>query len=298
MLDKYKDNQKLFYNYITRCFANNKLSHAYLIELNDLKYGYDLAFDLAKFFLCNGSYDKKKCDMIDNNCYSNFILIDSESVIKKELILDLQRKFSFKSVDDSRKVYLIKDASLLNDSSANSLLKFLEEPTDDIIAILLTNNINDVKDTIVSRCQVINLVNNESFDYRNLFDYVLDDAVNDADELIKNEYEKFLSFYKDLELNGYLVLKNKDIYDMNSCLDSLYKFGIYLYFDLINAILDNCKDEFLPSSDVKEIILSKNNLKKLIKKVTILNRYVIMNKYNVNKNLFFDNFIIKFGGVK
>lgn len=298
MLEKYKDSQKLFYNYINHCFVNDKISHAYLIELNGVKYGYDLALDLAKFFLCNGSYDEKKCNMIDNGLYSNFFLIDSESVIKKENILELQRRFSFKSVDNNKKVYFIKDASLLNDSSANSLLKFLEEPIDDTIAILLTNNINDVKETIVSRCQVINLVNNDKFDYKSLFNYILNDEISNVDELIDNEYKKYLDFFNSLETNGYLVLKNKNIYDMSINIDSLFKFGIYLYFDLINVILNNCKGSFLPDSDIKDNILIKNDLKTLTKKVSILNKYVILNKYNINKNLFLDNFIIMFGGVK
>ena len=43
--------------------------------------------------------------------------------------------------------------------AANSMLKFLEEPEDNIVAILMTNNINNVLSTIISRCKVFKLSN-------------------------------------------------------------------------------------------------------------------------------------------
>ena len=46
----------------------------------------------------------------------------------------------------------------MTEQAANSLLKFLEEPEDDIIAILSCKNISAVLPTIISRCQQIKLV--------------------------------------------------------------------------------------------------------------------------------------------
>jgi DNA polymerase III gamma/tau subunit len=45
----------------------------------------------------------------------------------------------------------------MNIQTANSILKFLEEPIDEIIAILVVDNINLMLPTIISRCQVIKL---------------------------------------------------------------------------------------------------------------------------------------------
>ena len=45
----------------------------------------------------------------------------------------------------------------MNSFSANTILKFLEEPNENIIAFLLTNNRYHVIDTIVSRCQILSL---------------------------------------------------------------------------------------------------------------------------------------------
>ena len=60
---------------------------------------------------------------------------------------------------------VINDVELLNTSAANSILKFLEEPEENIIAILITSNRNLVINTIVSRCQVIRYYVKESFDF-------------------------------------------------------------------------------------------------------------------------------------
>ena len=61
MLDKYSDSQKLFYEYFNRINKDGHVSHAYLIECNGVSYSFNLALDLAKFFLCNGVYDEKIC---------------------------------------------------------------------------------------------------------------------------------------------------------------------------------------------------------------------------------------------
>lgn len=74
--------------------------------------------------------------------------------------MDLQSEFSKKSIEGSKKVYIIKSADKMNIQTANSILKFLEEPIDEIIAILVVDNINLMLPTIISRCQVIKLNKN------------------------------------------------------------------------------------------------------------------------------------------
>lgn len=167
-------------------------------------------FSLAKFFLCDGKYDERICNLVDARNYSNFIIFDDLSDIKKEQIINLKQSFSLKSQDNRNMVYLIRDASLLNKSSANSLLKFLEEPEDGIIAILLTDNVSRVIDTISSRCQIINLINNDKFDYKTIFNYYSVDDGN-FDDFIDREFSLFASFYDNLEQKGIDMLIDKSI---------------------------------------------------------------------------------------
>ena len=84
-------------------------------------------------------------------------------------------------------IYIIKNCEKLNSSSANCILKFLEEPEDDIIAILLTDNINMVLPTIKSRCQILNFKNNNSNKMKNILFFVgLDITDEDKEKFIHN----------------------------------------------------------------------------------------------------------------
>ena len=90
MLNKYKDMQVIFYNYITTSFNNGKISHAYLIESNGVNYAFDLAVDLAKFFLCDGNYDEEICNLIDVGNYPGFRILGNvlaEDLFNKEASL-------------------------------------------------------------------------------------------------------------------------------------------------------------------------------------------------------------------
>ena len=61
---------------------------------------------------------------------------------RQEKILELRTRFQEKPIESKNNVYIINDCEFLGPSAANSILKFLEEPIDDIIAILIVDNIN------------------------------------------------------------------------------------------------------------------------------------------------------------
>ncbi len=292
MLAKYKELQKNFYDYITRSFSENKLSHAYLIETSGISYAKNLARDLAKFLICNGVYDAKICNLIDLGNYPGLIEFDGEEIIKKDDILELQRRFSSKSTDDKRQVYIIYDASLLNDFSANSLLKFLEDPSDDVIAIFLVNNVNTVKSTIRSRCQVLNLINHEDIDYRDLFKKYYN-KTSSLEDFIAEEYNKYLNFYVGYEKSKEKVLGDKDIYMLCNHMNELLRFGFYLYVDSLYNKLNIRKKKIV---DCEDFITNNNEISDIIRKIEVITRFSFLCENNVNNNLFMDNFIISMGG--
>ena len=244
MLEKYKDTQTIFYNFVNLSFKNNKIFHAYLIEANDVGYADELVLDFAKFFLCDGEIDKKLIEQIDMGICSNFKIIDAEKEIKKNEVLDLQKEFSLKAVNNGKMVYIINNADRLNKYASNSLLKFLEEPESDIIAILKTNKVNDVLGTIVSRCQVLNLISNDNFDCSNIFRKFYDE-VDDFDDFFEKNFDEFIDFYYNYELKGVTVLAAENIYLFNDKMKFLLEFGLYLYFDVFNYMLLGEKNKYI-----------------------------------------------------
>ena len=178
--------KKNYLQYIDEIIKNKKVSHAYLIEVDN--YDQDLVYvlDFIKMIICNLSYGElqstsnKIINLIDNNNYPDIRVISSDtSIIKKSQMLDLQKEYSNKSLYSDKRFYIIKEAEKLNASSANTILKCLEEPEDGIIAILLTDNRYHVLDTILSRCQILSLKENEfNFSYSDEFADFLDCVLN------------------------------------------------------------------------------------------------------------------------
>jgi DNA polymerase-3 subunit delta' len=114
--------------------------------------------EYMKSIVCTGN-DCVWCKKIDTDSYFDFIKIDgNKETIKKEQIQDVISRYS-KSSTESRgiKFYVIYGIENSTTQAINSLLKFLEEPTNNTYAILTTRSDNFVLPTIKSRCQIYKL---------------------------------------------------------------------------------------------------------------------------------------------
>jgi len=72
--------------------------------------------------------------------------------IRTQVVSDSQ----IKPYASNRKVYIIPEAHLLREDAQNALLKTIEEPPEYVVVILLTNNVNSLLPTILSRCVELN----------------------------------------------------------------------------------------------------------------------------------------------
>ncbi|OCA80703.1 DNA polymerase III subunit delta' [Bacillus sp. FJAT-27225] len=148
---------------IKNSFLKGRIAHAYLLEGMRGTGKRDTAIVLAKALYCENSIDGYKpcetclnCKRITSGNHPDIHLIEPDGLsIKKQQIKDLQEEFSKKGMESSRKVYMVIDAEKMSVGAANSLLKFLEEPGADTVALLLTENPQRMLPTILSRCQTI-----------------------------------------------------------------------------------------------------------------------------------------------
>jgi DNA polymerase-3 subunit delta' len=141
-----------------------KVSHAYIFS-GPLGTGRrQMALTFAKAIFCteqNGDACNVclECRKADNSNHSNLHWVSPEgSAIKIDQIRRLQKDFSYKATSSYSKVYIITEAERLTPQAANSLLKFLEEPLPDIVAILITENGQALLPTIRSRAQWVPFV--------------------------------------------------------------------------------------------------------------------------------------------
>ena len=207
-----------FCEFIDHIVRNNKVSHAYLFELNNYDDEYDEVLKFVKTLICNkktsfASIDGCNlcniCNLIDNNNCPDFFVIEPDGKeIKKNQLIWLREEYQNKSILGLKRVYLIKQAETMNSFAANSILKFLEEPNEDVVAILLTTNKYKMLDTIVSRCQYYKF----EFDYSNRNYNVNNELLVFLDFLSKKDLFKNYNYIIEKifvdKLNLAIVLKN------------------------------------------------------------------------------------------
>lgn len=137
---------------LANAYASNKLSHAYLFEGDDAQSMQKVAINFAKLILCNND---EQCEAKVNTLnHPNFMYVSSEeSTIKKEKVEQLVHHMNQLPIEGNYKVYIVEDFEKLTVQGENSILKFLEEPPQNTIAILLSTKPEQILDTIHSRCQ-------------------------------------------------------------------------------------------------------------------------------------------------
>ncbi len=96
------------------------------------------------------------CRMFAGGSHPDFEIIKpSGQNIRIKQILELIEKLSLKPSYASKRVIFVKQTHRLNQESANSFLKILEEPPLDTLIVLSTTDENLLLETIVSRCQSV-----------------------------------------------------------------------------------------------------------------------------------------------
>ncbi len=272
--------RKKFNEYISKYIKNDRINHAYMIETNYTD-KVTLAKELVNLIIKNDSVTID--DMIKNE---DLIILSSDTnlILVKE-IENLKEKFKTKSIYDKKRIYIIDGAEKLNDSSSNKLLKFLEEPEQDIIAILLTNNKNKVINTIVSRCQLLRFILNENKfkkienDYiENMFDFLMN---------IEENKEAAIAFPNRMNL--------KNLNDRKYCFDFLNNL-LYIYDDVLNYKVGKKINYFENNIDKLEIISSNNDTKDIMRKIDAINQCIYRLKFNPNIRLLLDKLIMLMTG--
>ena len=77
--------------------------------------------------------------------------------ISIEQIRQMQHSANLPPFEGKFKVFIIDGAEMLSLEAANSLLKTLEEPAENVVFVLLTVNAAAIPETVLSRCQKIEL---------------------------------------------------------------------------------------------------------------------------------------------
>ena len=147
---------------LQQAFEKERLAHAYLFEGPAGAGKREISDFFAKLLLCEDPAQNvpcetcRSCRLYESGNHPGISTIQPDGqFIKIDQIRELIAMMSKTGFTRGRKIYIIEEADRMNQSSANALLKFLEEPGQDVTAILLTERLHSIMSTIRSRCQLI-----------------------------------------------------------------------------------------------------------------------------------------------
>ncbi|MFC4403555.1 DNA polymerase III subunit delta' [Gracilibacillus xinjiangensis] len=181
---------------ITNSIRKNRISHAYLLHGDKGTGKSSLAQLLAKSIFCKNRNQFEPCqECVDckrinsGNHPDVHVITPDGASIKTDQIAHLKKEFTYTGLESNKKVYIIEHADKMTDNAANRLLKFLEEPSSETTAVLLTENSQSLLATIRSRCQILSL---QPLNPKQLEKKLIDSGLTDANARILTTFTRNL----------------------------------------------------------------------------------------------------------
>lgn len=259
---------------------SKKIHHAYLFCGPKGSRKEKAAILFCKSLLCknqieNGCGTCSECIRIESeNHPSVAVLYPDGATIKIQQIKELQKRFALRGIEGEYQIYIIHHADTMSLEAANSLLKFLEEPTGSTIAILLAEQAERLLPTILSRCQKVRFSHTQE---RDVIETLLERGVNrslaelvsrlwnDVDAIIELlESEKFATIQKIMvQLNEdlrtqkhqYVLLLESEWFSKKPTLkdtEYLIDYMLFWFRDLLFRELDFQNRCVFPDSDMSK----------------------------------------------
>ena len=270
-------------NILDKQFHDNKLSHAFLVETDDADKTLNKILNFLKKINCEEEYieDCSKCNLchliLTKQLPSLIVIKPDGAFIKKEQILDLKNSFETKPLFSKYNMYIVMNCECLNSSSANAMLKFLEEPEDKIIGFFITNNKENVIDTIKSRCQI-------------LLDYYFDNNIIGED--IENEAINYIKQLESAKVET--LLYNKDVI-LPKITDKNWLVQFFLELIKIYKSLyeTKIKNESINERYKSLNFILKNDVLFFGKRLELLTDLLTSLDFNVNNQMVLDRLVLE-----
>ena len=236
-----QNNQPFVYKTFTNAIKQNKIAQTYLVKGGEGAPILESALFLAKSLVCEGD-DFLACDSclncmrFDDGNYSDFMLLDgNKQTLKVSDIEALQEFLSSSCMEkQNKKIYIINCLENSNKETLNALLKTLEEPHNNVYAFITTQNENKLLPTILSRCQILNLL---PIDKESIKEEVLEKGISIDDcQILSSLYTNVDAIIKNVDDETYKVCKDCLFDTLDSLEQSPHKALFYVQSELISKI--------------------------------------------------------------
>ena len=270
-------------NSIIESFHENNNPHAFLVSTNNLDKCYSDIYEITRIINCSkdGEADCEcpACKLINAGTTPDIITVEPDGKeIKISSIERIMNTFVTKPLVNKYQVYIIKEADKLNMSSANKILKFLEEPSPGIIGFLITNNPGGILPTIRSRCTLFNF----NYEFSNMlsilditedvFDKYYTDAMQIVFNLENNPKYKVMIYLKEVA--------KKERNDILAIFNLVLKIYIIKFENTLHSCYNNVEfiEQIIGSIQTSDELILANRIETINEIIKLINR-------NANKDL-------------
>ena len=157
--------QEQLKEHIQNAIASNKVSHAYIIN-GERNAGKEFIARIFAMTLQCEKGGKEPC----NECHSckqalshnqpDIVYVSHEkpnSIGVEDIRGQINNDIGIKPYSSPRKIYIMNEGEKMTPQAQNALLKTLEEPPEYAVILILTDNVEGLLPTIISRCVVLNM---------------------------------------------------------------------------------------------------------------------------------------------
>lgn len=218
-----------------------------------------------------------------------YVSNDDKAEISVLKIRDMVKEVFIKPSVNKKKIFIIENAHLMNDTAQNALLKVIEEPPEYAVFILMCENKNKILPTILSRCTLISI---PPLEKRHIFEiFGVENDVFAAYSM--GNPGRYESLCKD---ENFLSLRD-EFYQKILCVTKNDRYSIYEICDFFEKNKDNkdtlfemlmtfLSDVLIYKSDIKERIINMDKIDVINKFSDKTTKKSILNSVDISSKMY------------
>lgn len=204
------DTQRAF---LVKAIKQNTLSHSYIFSgLQEQSF----AVEISKKVLCKqehtGCDSCSSCLKINSSNHPDLMIISPDGASIKNAQVEAFQEFIYiKPFESEKKIVIFTEMDLMTPRAQNRILKTLEEPPEYALFIFLTNNLEALLETVVSRCQVIQFYHNLESEGSEIDQSVLEKAIEFVKSIEFKDVNRVFDFavYAKEDKQRFLIMINR-----------------------------------------------------------------------------------------